>query len=535
MIQLHIHSYYTFLQGTISIDKIIEYAKKYNLKSIALTDTNCMCGLIEFAKKCKVEKIKPILGALINDPVFQNEYAVFLAKNNEGYAELCKIITMRKLREDFSLYEIINKKSENLFVITSSIDLLKKITFSKNLYVELISTKRHKRKSKELYEFAQYKNLKIVATHPAYFVDKDDYSTHKIVTSIRLNKTFENLTDTNIIDEEYYLIDPEVFEKRWKIFYSAIHASEDIAEKCNVNLELNKYKFPHIKVPTNESAYTYLWKESFQGLHKRYDPVTEVAINRLEKELKVIDDMNLSDYFLMVLSIVKEAKRRGMLFIGRGSAANSLTAYCLGLTQVDPIRYNLYFERFLNKSRRNLPDIDIDFSWKERDEIIKYVFEHYGYEYVAMISTTITFKARSAFREVAKTFGITNEEISQYSKFIPWTNAKNLLKISELFPESCKVNFNIEPWKSIINIAVKIADFPRHLSIHPSGIIITPKPVTNYVALEYAKNKGLGLIITQPDMYSIEDMGLIKIDLLSQRSLGVLRDTLTNIRKREEN
>lgn len=220
-----------------------------------------------------------------------------------------------------------------------------------------------------------------------------------------------------------------------------------------------------------------------------------------------------------------------MMTIGRGSAANSLVSYCLGLTEVDPIKYNLYFERFLNKGRSSPPDVDIDFSWKERDEIVRYVFEKYGYENVAMISTHVTFRARSAFREVAKAFGISNNEISKYSKFIPWTSAENLTNLSEMFPEAKNLNLKIEPWQTVVGIASKISNFPRHLSIHPGGIVIAPKSITNYSALEYAKNKGLGLIITQPDMHGIEDLGLVKIDLLSQRSLGVLRDTITKINR----
>ena len=268
-----------------------------------------------------------------------------------------------------------------------------------------------------------------------------------------------------------------------------------------------------------------------EGLRKRYRTVDDKVLRRLEYELHVIDELNFSDYFLIVWDIVQEAKKRGMMTIGRGSAANSLVAYCLELTQVDPVKHNLYFERFLNKARSNPPDVDIDFSWKERDEIVKYVFEKYGYERVAMISTTITFRARSAFRETAKAFGFSDREISKFSKKIPWTNASNLPKISEMFPESRNLGFDKEPWKSIVNLASRIANFPRHLSIHPSGIVITPTKITDYCALEYAKNKGLGLIITQPDMYSIEDLGLIKIDLLSQRSLGVLRDTMDVLNK----
>ncbi|CAG0974991.1 partial DNA polymerase III subunit alpha, partial [Anaerolineae bacterium] len=193
-----------------------------------------------------------------------------------------------------------------------------------------------------------------------------------------------------------------------------------------------------------------------------------------------------------------------------------------------------YFERFLNKSRTTPPDVDIDFSWRERDEIIKYVFDKYGYDRVAMISTTVTFRARSAFRETAKVFGISEAELSEYSKLIPWTDARNLPDIAARFPEARSLKFDTEPWKTIVNLAARLAGFPRHLSIHPSGIVIAPEPITRFCALEFAKNKGLGLIVTQPDMYPVEELGLVKIDLLSQRALGVLRDTVDKVKLPDE-
>jgi len=336
------------------------------------------------------------------------------------------------------------------------------------------------------------------------------------------------------VDEEFYFKNPKLIEKKWASLPDTLNASEYIAENCNTDIKLNEYKFPFYSLPPGETSDSLLWKESFKGLNEKYDKITDVIKDRLEMEFSVIKEMGFCDYFLIVWDIVNEAKNRGMLTIGRGSAANSLAAYCLGITQIDPIEQNLYFERFLNKARSSPPDFDIDFSWKERDEIIKYIFEKYGYENVAMISTTVTFRARSAFRETAKAFGFTNTEISRFSRRIPWTSAKNLPNLSKLFPESKGLKFNIEPWKSIIDIASKIAGFPRHLSIHPGGIVITPTKITDYVALEYAKNKGLGLIVTQPDMYSIEDLGLIKIDILSQRSLGVLRDTMESIKNNPE-
>ena len=534
MIPLHVHSNNTFLNGTIPIEKLLLKAEGYRLPAIALTDTNSMHGVIQFSKFASEKNIKPIIGCLIDTPENAKEYVILLAKNNKGYSDLCKIITSRKLNDDFSLRNLLTEKLGNLFILTPSIELLRNLQPKENLFIELIASKKEKNNNRNKYQFSIEKGFKYVVTNPVYFLDKNDFLLHKTVTAIRLRTNMDNLSDEELADEEFYFKDPDSIEREWRNLPHALKNTEAIAKECNVDLKLNEYKFPVYSISSSESADSFLWNESFKGLTKRFKPVSDEAKKRLEMELSVISEMGFSNYFLIVWDIVNEAKRRGMMLIGRGSAANSLVAYCLELTQVDPLKHNLYFERFLNKARSSPPDFDIDFSWKERDEIIKYIFEKYGYENVAMISTTVTFIARSAFREVAKAFGFTNEEISKFSKRIPWTDAANLPHLAELFPESRGLNFNQEPWKTIVNIASQIERFPRHLSIHPGGIVITPTKIIDYVALEYSKNKGLGLIVTQPDMYSIEDLGLIKIDILSQRSLGVLRDTMESIKKTDK-
>lgn len=530
MIPLHVHSYFTLLKGTISPENLISKAVEYNLKAIAITDTNSMQGVIQFVKCAAENNIKPIIGCLITGTQDENLYAILLTKNNKGYSDICKIITARKLNDDFSLIKTLQNNLPNLFVISPSIKIVNSVHPKNDFYLELIAAKREKKNNRKRYEYANNKGIRTLATNPIYFLNQEDCDIHKTVTAIRLNTSIDNLTEEDTVDEEFYFKNPKSIKDKWLSLPEALNASEYVAENCNTDIKLNEYKFPLYSLPPGETSESLLWKKSFKGLNKKYGKITDEIKNRLEMEFSVIKEMGFCDYFLIVWDIVNEAKSRGMLTIGRGSAANSLAAYCLGITQIDPIEQNLYFERFLNKVRSSPPDFDIDFSWKERDEIIKYIFEKYGYENVAMISTTVTFKARSAFRETAKAFGFTNTEISRFSRRIPWTSAKNLPNLSKLFPESKELNFNIEPWKTIVDIASKIAGFPRHLSIHPGGIVITPSKITDYVALEYAKNKGLGLIVTQPDMYSIEDLGLIKIDILSQRSLGVLRDTMESIK-----
>ncbi len=538
MLSLRSHSNYSLLNGVISIKDIIDFAEKSGSSYASLTDLNGMYGLIQFAKLAQERNIKAVLGAVLNDPEDESLEATILARNNDGYSQLCKLITTRKLKEDFRLSDIFGMNTGNLFILTSSLELLRSISEKHlkrdNLFVELIVTDRQKRTTRELYEFAKAKGIKYCASHPSYFLRKDDFILHKTVSAIRANNTIANIGDDDLVDPEYFMKSPVELMETFKNLPEAIRNTQKIAEQCNVDLKFNEYKFPVFPLPEGETSYSYLWKLCFQGLDKRYRPITDKVTKRLQSELEVIDELGFSDYFLIVWDIVREASGRNMVTIGRGSAANSLVSYCLGFTQVDPVEQNLYFERFLNRGRSSPPDVDLDFSWKERDEIVKYVFDKYGYDKVAMISTTVTFRARSAFRETAKAFGIADHEISKYSKFIPWTSAKNLPNVATKFPEAKGLNFDDEPWKSIVSIAARLSSFPRHLSIHPSGIVVTPRAINNYVALEYASNKGLGLIITQPDMYPIEDIGLVKIDLLSQRSLGVLRDTMDRLNRVED-
>lgn len=526
---LHVHSNYSLLQGAVSIDDLIGRAKSFGMKALALTDRNGMYGLIQFYKKAAEAGIKPLLGAYIDDPGNEKEYVLLLAATREGYSNLCRIITARKLKGDFTLDGLVRSELPGLFLITPSIRLLQAAGNKATVFGELPVTPSTKKMSREVYEFCIANGYRYVPTSPVYFLDKEDHLLHKTVTAIRLRTTLGSIKPEETESEDYYFRSYEEVLREWKKIPGALQNINHIVDNCNLNLETGKTKFPLFPTPNNEPSFSYLWKLAFKGLEMRYHTITETAINRLRYELEVINDLGFPDYFLVVWDIVREAKRRGMMLLGRGSAANSLVSYCLGFTEVDPIKYDLYFERFLNRGRMSPPDVDLDFSWRERDEIVKYVFEKYGYDKVAMISTTVTFRARSAFRETAKVFGIAESEISQYSKFIPWTDARNLANLSTMFPESKSLKFEGEPWKSIISIASRLASFPRHLSIHPGGIVITPTPITDFVALEFASNKGLGIIITQPDMYPVEDMGLIKIDLLSQRSLGVLRETMGKV------
>ncbi len=525
MTLLHNHSVYSLLSGVVKVENLVAEASSQKIKSMALTDTNAIYGSVKFYKECIQNGIKPILGASISSANNSN-YLLILAKNKDGFSELCKVITRHQLYEDYKIKEILSVPSKNLFYISSSTEVLPFVKDRNNFFIELLDDKKFRSENRRKIEVCEEQKFKFIPTHPIYFLKKDDFISHKVLRAIAFRTTLSNLTGDEFTNENYFFPNYKKFITHWSALAGAIENLNFVETHCNLDLDLNKIKFPSFPDKKNKSAFEILYELAIEGLYQRFKNPSKEAIERVNYEISVIDELGYCDYFLVVRDIVREAKQRGMMLIGRGSAANSLVSYCLGFTDVDPIKYNLYFERFLNRSRTSPPDIDLDFSWKERDEIVKYVFDKYGYDRVAMISTHVTFRARSAFREVAKVFGISDREISKFSKFIPWTNADNLPNLSELFPESKNLPFKEEPWLSIISIASKIARFPRHLSIHPGGIVIAPEPISNFTALQYAKNKGLGLIVTQPDMYGIEDLGLIKIDLLSQRSLGVVRDTL---------
>ncbi len=332
-----------------------------------------------------------------------------------------------------------------------------------------------------------------------------------------------------VVDAEHYFRTPAEMAPLFRGLRSALRNTLYIAERCNVDWVLREppmlggWKFPRVALPPGETAFSHLWKVTFDGLKQRYRPLTPTATRRLEYELEIIARLGFAEYFLAVHEIADEARRRGWLLLGRGSAANSIVSFALGLTPVDPIRHNLYFERFLNPERRSPPDIDLDFSWRERDDVVRWIFDHFGHDRVALIATHITLQPRQAIREVGKAMGLTEAEVNRFTRPIPgWLGeGKRLAELPEIFPECRHLPVGEEPWKTVLAHAERLIGFPRHLSIHCGGLLITPEPITHYTPLARSAK---GPIITQMEMHAIEALGLIKMDILSNRSLGVLRD-----------
>ncbi|NQS97889.1 MAG: DNA polymerase III subunit alpha [candidate division Zixibacteria bacterium] len=529
-IHLNVKSNFSFGHGASTVDELLARAVELEMSALALTDLNGMYAAVPFAKKAKELGIKPILGTTLDDPSEANLKAVLLAKNLDGFSEICRLITVRRLEENFSLPERLKSVSPNVFIISGNVDILKAcehLKYRGQLFGEIIyHSQLDKPKCRAIGRFCNERSIPMTATNAAAFARSRDYPKHHLLSAIFQNTSMKKAKRSAGIGSHLKSAAEmsEIFQRAPELIRNSVR----IAEQCDVDLELGRLKFPQYPLPGGESPFEHLKELSEAGLRRRYgESPGQDAISRLAYEIGVIDRLGFTEYFLIVYDIKQKAVEWGMPFVGRGSAANSIVSYCLGFTEVDPIEHNLYFERFLNPYRKSPPDIDLDFSWKDRDRVLNYVYDRYGRERVAMICTTVTFAFRAAVRETAKVMGLSEAEIGRVTKRIPHYASESFDKLRENNPLCAELPVDIEPWKTVFRLAQGILGYPRHLSIHPGGIVIAPGRITDWVPLERARK---GFVVTQYDMYPIEDIGLVKIDLLAQRSLGVLTDTLSAVK-----
>jgi len=378
--------------------------------------------------------------------------------------------------------------------------------------------------------------IPLVATNNVHFLKPEEHLHHRVVNAIRTGGLLTTVAAPEITTGEAWFKPAAGIERLFPDHPELLRATLEIADRCNLKLQLGKLILPEFPVPQGESAFSYLWKLSFTGAQKRYRPLRPEVLTRLTRELEVIEKWGLAPYFLLVWDIVEEAHRRGIPAIARGSAASSMVLYCLGISCVCPLRWGLYFERFLNEQRGDCPDIDIDICGARRDELLDYVYERWGAEHVAMIGSFITMHARLAVREVAKVFGVKPDEVNHFAKRLPHRPVREILEAIKHLPEGRTLPVNDEPWKTILQVALRLDDAPRHLGIHPCGTVISARPLTHLVPLERATK---GIVVTQYDMNAIEALGLIKMDLLGQRGLTTMALALDNIERtgkpKEEN
>jgi len=527
-VPLHSHSVFSFHAGVCTIKELVQRAKALGFKSLALTDTDRMSGLIQFYLECKKEKIKPLLGVELSEPDKPLENLVLLAKNNQGYGDICEIVSQRHLQQSgFSFANIFTRPWPNLIFFTNTPEYLTLLANSPNrgnLYGEIIrNSKMSRDKSLIIEALAGKLNIPLVAGTNSFFLDKSDWQVHKVLRAIGLISTVSRLKEEEIAPADALLKKEKDMNSLYWDRPEALKNTRKIADSCNISLDLGTWIMPEISVPAGYTPQSFLEKLAHSGLRKNYKESQSYARAReiQEMELKVINKLGYPSYFLMVKHIrdwanntFKQGYRKPRdCTILRGSAANSITFYNIGVSDLDPIKYNLYFQRFLNEERASPPDADLDFGWDERDQVLDYMVETWGRERVAMVCTTNHFRYRAAFRETAKVYGYTDEQITKIIK--SWKTISRRIDDEEI--------------RFLMETAENIRGKPRFLGQHPGGVLVTNDPVWRHVACEYSggiKNR----IITQIDMHNgLDELGLIKFDILGNGSLSVLRDTLQQI------
>ena len=498
---LNCHSFFSLRYGTISIELLIETAIALNIKTLALTDINTTSGVFDFVKLCQKNEIKPVAGV-----EFRNDdelLYVCIAKNTNGFSEINAFASTYKLAEKQFPHK--TPEFENVIVIYP---LSRKSEVNANNLIGVSISD-----VSQLWKY-QHDLSKFVLLQPITFLNKQGFNCHRLLRAIDKNCLLSKLPKAAEAKETELFYSPEYIKNSFIDFPAIIKNTNAVLEQCSFEFDFHPIKNRQVFTTNKEDDLQLLKKIAYDGVIYRYGKHDKLARERVEKELKIIAELNFSAYFLITWDIIRYARSRGYFHVGRGSGANSIVAYCIGITDVDPISLDLYFERFINPHRTSPPDFDIDFSWDERDEIIDYIFKRYGSQYVCLLATYVTFRERSAFREIGKVFGLPKTEIDELA------NPRSNIDISKLG----------EWGHLIIKYGKLIEDFPNYLSIHAGGILISEIPLSFYTALNPMPK---GFPICEFDMYVAEDVGFAKFDILSQRGLGHIKEAVDIVFKNQ--
>lgn len=549
---LHIRSGYSLMQSTITIEKLIHKAKSLQFDALALTDEHVLYGVIPFYKACLKAGIKPIIGMSVQVEVNENVHEVVLhAKNNQGYQNLMKLSTAIQLQGLKSVpIETFGDYTEHLIgILSTNHSVLKQrfLTLSHeqleadlrewrllfgdgDFYLGVIDRIENETVNQSIKAFTEKFPFPAVAICDVRYLDEKDDMAFDLLQAMKKGKSWDMKISTSEVKEKHLRSTYEMEQSFGEVWPALLKETENIKERCNVTFDFSKRYVPSFPLPPGEKdAHSYLETICYQNLQEKYQEITVEIKERLEYELHVIKSMQFSDYFLIVQDFIGFAKNNDILVgPGRGSSAGSIVAYVLGITDVDPMKYNLLFERFLNPERQTMPDIDVDFSDVRRDEVIEYVREKYGTEHVAQIITFGTFQARSLIREMVKIMNVNQQDTQIILKNIPvQTKASlaDLLRSSKDLKEYVKQSNKL---KVLFAIAIKLEGIPRHTSTHAAGVVISEAPLATHVPLAVGANETL---LTQFTMNDLESLGLLKMDFLGLRNLTLLENILKSIER----
>ncbi len=562
---LHLHTEYSLLDGACRISRLASAAKEKGMTSLAITDHGVMYGVIDFYRACKKEGIKPIIGCEVyvapqsrfdkTSAYGKYYHMVLLCKNQTGYQNLIKLVS-RGFTEGFYSKpriddELLSRYSEGLICLSaclageipqrllngdyngakSKAEFYRDLFGKENFYIELQDHGIDEQKQiiPELVRIADEIGVDIVATNDSHYIEKSDSKIHNILLCIQTNRTVNDNDRMEFQTDEFYLKTEDEMRELFKAYPQAIDNTQKIADMCNLDFEFGVRKLPRFDVPGNENHLDYFRRNCYKGLYKHYGQNPDKAlIDRLEYEISTVSQMGFVDYYLIVNDFVSFARENGIpVGPGRGSGAGSLCAYCIGITDIDPIKYNLLFERFLNPERVSMPDFDIDFCKERRGEVIDYVVRKYGEDHVAQIISFGTMAARGAIRDVGRALAIPYAVVDVIAKLVPFEINITIEKALKISPE-LRARYNEdEQTKNLLDIAMSIEGMPRHATMHAAGVVITDKPVSDYVPL----SKNDDNVVTQFTMTTLEELGLLKMDFLGLRNLTVINDAEKIIRR----
>ena len=563
---LHTHTEYSLLDGEASIKKLVARVKELGMDSCAITDHGSMYGVVDFYREAKAQGIHPVIGCevymaprsrfdKVHDIDNKTSHLILLAENQRGYKNLIKLVSAGyidgfyyKPRIDF---EMLKEHSEGIIALSACIagevpkallrgdyDEAKKIALKyaevlgkDNYFLEIQDhgLSEQKRIIPDMLRLSEETGIGLVATNDIHYLKKEDAKYQDVLMCIQMEKKVDDPDRMKFETEEFYIKSPEEMTSLFEYVPQAIENTEKIAKRCNVDFDFGTRHLPAYAVPDGKDAFEYLRELCQSGLEKRYSPVSDELQKRLDYELGVIKSMGFVDYFLIVWDFIHFAKNNGvMVGPGRGSAAGSIVAYSLGITTVDPIKYGLIFERFLNPERVSMPDIDIDFAPNGRQKIIDYVVEKYGEGQVAQIITFGTMKAKLAIRDVGRALDIPYAEVDKVAKLVPFDLKMTISKALDISTELHALYENDPQIKELLDTSMALEGLPRHASTHAAGVVITSEPIVNYVPLQLNSEN---FITTQFTKDTVENLGLLKMDFLGLRNLTVIENAVKIIKR----
>lgn len=566
---LHVHTEFSLLDGSNKIKEYVSRVKELGMNSAAITDHGVMYGVIDFYREAKKQGINPILGCEVYvapNSRFDREitggedryyHLVLLAENEEGYANLTKIVSKGfvegyyyKPRVD---KELLRKYHKGIIALSACLAGEVARFLTKGLYEEAKKTALEYQEifgegnfflelqdhgipeqglvNQQLIKMAEETGIELVATNDIHYTYAEDAKPHDILLCIQTGKKLADENRMRYDGGQYYVKSEEEMQRLFPYAKQALENTQKIADRCHVEIEFGVTKLPKYDVPEGYTSWEYLQKLCYEGLEKRYGDPSEELKDRLSYELETIHQMGYVDYFLIVWDFIKYAKDHGIsVGPGRGSAAGSIVSYCLEITTIDPIRYQLLFERFLNPERVSMPDIDVDFCYERRQEVIDYVTRKYGKDCVAQIVTFGTLAARGVIRDVGRVMDLPYAYVDSISKMIPQELGITIDKALKMNPDLKKLYDTDETVTNLIDMAKRLEGLPRHCSMHAAGVVICQKPVDEYVPLSRAAD---GTITTQFIMTTLEELGLLKMDFLGLRTLTVIQNAVLLARKKQ--